>query len=89
MYSNVNRKKKNNDTYYRDYFYYACKYRPHADGKRCDCHRQWSEDFISAAAEEVIHGLFNTPAFEQGIREKIGSKLDTAEPDQEIEIFRK
>lgn len=89
MYGNVNRKKKNDGTYYKDYFYYACKHRLHVDGKRCNYHHQWGEDFIDAAVEEVIHGLVNTPAFEQGIREKIGSKLDTAELDQEIEVLRK
>lgn len=33
MYGNVNRKKKGDGTYYRDYFYYACKHRLHVDGK--------------------------------------------------------
>lgn len=39
--------------------------------------------------EEIIHKLVNTPAFEQGIREKIGGKLDTAELDTEMETLRK
>ena len=89
MYGNVNRKKKKDGTYYRDYFYYACKHRLHVDGKRCDYHHQWVEDVIDAAVEEIIRQLVNTPTFEQGLREKIGSRLDTADLDQEIEQLRK
>lgn len=88
MYGNVNRKKKGDGTYYRDYFYYACKHRLHVDGKRCDYHHQWGEEIIDGAVEEIIHKLVNTPAFEQGIREKIGGKLDTAELDTEMETLR-
>lgn len=89
MYGNVNRKKKGDGTYYRDYFYYACKHRLHVDGKRCDYHHQWGEDVIDAAIEEIIRQLVNTPTFEQGLREKIGSHLDTTDLDQEIEQLRK
>ena len=89
MYCNVNRKKKGDGTYYRDYFYYACKHRLHVDGKRCDYHHQWGEEIIDGAVEEIIHKLVNTPAFEQGIRAKIGGKLDTAELDTEMETLRK
>lgn len=89
MYGNVNRKKKGDGTYYRDYFYYACKHRLHVDGKRCDYHHQWGEEIIDGVVEEIIHKLVNTPAFEQGIREKIGGKLDTAELDAEMETLRK
>lgn len=89
MYGNVNRKKKKDGTYYRDYFYYACKHRLHVDGKRCDYHHQWGEDVIDAAVEEIIRQLVNTPTFEQGLREKIGSRLDTTDLNQEIEQLRK
>ena len=89
MYGNVNRKKKKDGTYYKDYFYYACKHRLHVDGKRCDYHHQWGEDVIDAAVEKIIRQLVNTPTFEQGLREKIGSRLDTADLDQEIEQLRK
>lgn len=89
MYGNVNRKKKKDGTYYRDYFYYACKHRLHVDGKRCDYHHQWGEDVIDAAVEEIIRQLVNTPTFEQGLREKIGSHLDITDLDQEIEQLRK
>ena len=68
MCGNVNRKKKGDGTYYRDYFYYACKHRLHVDGKRCDYHHQWGEEIIDGAVEEIIHKLVNTPAFEQSIR---------------------
>lgn len=61
MYGNVNRKKKGDGTYYRDYFYYACKHRLHVDGKRCDYHHQWGEEIIDGVVEEIIHKLVNTP----------------------------
>ena len=55
MYGNVNRKKKGGGTYYKDYFYYACKHRLHVDGKRCDYHHQWGEDVIDSAVEGQIY----------------------------------
>lgn len=36
MYGNVNRKKKKDGTFYKDYFYYACKHRQLVDGHKCD-----------------------------------------------------
>ena len=42
MYANVNRTKKKDGTYYKDFFYYACKHRIKIDGHNCDYHKQWA-----------------------------------------------
>ena len=89
MYGNVNRKKKGDGTFYKDYFYYACKHRLHVDGKRCDYHHQWGEDIIDGAVEEVIRKLVSNPQNEQALREKIGSRIDSAELEKELEVLQK
>lgn len=89
MYGNVNRKKKGDGSYYKDYFYYACKHRLHVDEKKCDYHRQWGEEVIDAAIEEVIRKLVSNPTCEQGLRDKIGSRIDTVELEKELETQQK
>ena len=89
MYGNVNRKKKKDGTLYKDYFYYACKHRRLVDGHKCGYHKQWNEDKINNAVEEVIRKLVQNPKFEGAIREKIGSRIDTAEIEKEIENLEK
>lgn len=83
MYGNVNRKKHPDGGYYRDYFYYACKHRTLADGHKCTYRKQWNEDKINAAVEEVIRKLVKNPKFESEIRRRIGNSIDTAELDRE------
>ena len=85
MYGNVNRKKKKDGTLYKDYFYYACKHRKLVDGHRCTYKRQWNEDRINVAVEEIIRKFVKNPKFEQEIRKKIGSSIDTSELDREYD----
>ena len=85
MYGNVNRKKKKDGTLYKDYFYYACKHRKLVDGHRCTYKRQWNEDRINAAVEEIIRKFVKNPKFEQEIRKQIGSSIDTSELDKEYD----
>jgi len=89
MYGNVNRKKKKDGTYYKDYFYYACKHRIKVDGHVCDYKRQWGQDKIDNAVAEIICKLVQNSRFEQAIKEKINSKIDTSEIERELEILRK
>ena len=89
MYGNVNRKKKPDGTLYRDYFYYACKHRRMVDGHNCSYRKQWSEDKVNAAVEEVIRKLVQNPKFEKAIKDKIGSRIDTTEMEGEIEGLEK
>jgi site-specific DNA recombinase len=83
MYGNVNRKKHPDGGHYRDYFYYACKHRTYVDGHKCSYRKQWNEDKINAAVEEVIRKLVNNPKFKAEIQKHIGNSIDTAELDRE------
>lgn len=85
MYGNVNRKKHPDGGCYKDYFYYACKHRKLVDGHRCTYKRQWNEDRINAAVEEIIRKFVKNPKFEQEIRKQIGSSIDTLELDKEYD----
>ena len=89
MYGNVNRKRKKDGTQYKDYFYYACKHRAHVDGHRCDYRKQWGQEIINGAVEEVIQKLVQNPNFAETIRKKINSRIDTNELDAEITALRK
>lgn len=87
MYGNVNRKK--DGTLYKDYFYYACKHRRLVDGHKCGYRKQWSEEKINNAVEEVIRKLVKNPKFEEAILNKIGSRIDTEEIEKEIDGLEK
>lgn len=89
MYGNVNRKKKKDGTLYKDYYYYGCKHRMEVDGHRCDYNRQWKQEKINSAVEEVIKKLVNNPRFEEAIKTKIGAKIDTGELQTELENLKK
>ena len=71
--------------YYKDYFYYACKHRKLVDGHRCTYKRQWNEDKINAAVEEIIRKFVTNPKFEEEIRKQIGGSIDTSELDREYD----
>lgn len=89
MYGNVNREKKKDGTLYQDYYYYACKHRLEVDGHRCDYRRQWKQERINAAVEEVIHKLVNNPRFAEAIKAKIGATVDTGELEAERDTLEK
>ena len=89
MYGNVNRKKKKDGTFYKDYFYYACKHRYYVNGHKCDYRKQWNEEKVNDAVAEVIKKLVNNPKFEAAIRAKINSKIDTGELETEHENLKK
>lgn len=89
MYGNVNRKKKKDGTLYKDYYYYHCKHRTTVNGHKCGYKRQWKQEKVDAAVEEVIRKLVTNPKFEQAIRQKIGSRIDTDELETELEQLRK
>lgn len=89
MYGNVNRKKKKDGTFYKDYYYYACKHRTTVNGHRCGYKRQWKQEMVDAAVEEVIRDLVNKPKFEQSIRQKIGAQIDTKKLETELSQLNK
>ena len=86
---NSTAKKKKDGTLYKDYFYYACKHRRLVDGHKCGYRKQWSEEKINNAVEEVIRKLVKNPKFEEAILNKIGSRIDTEEIEKEIEGLEK
>lgn len=59
------------------------------DGHRCGYNRQWKQERVNEAVEEVIKKLVRNPKFEAAIREKIGSRIDTEELENELESLRK
>ena len=85
MYGNVNRKKKGDGTYYRDYFYYACKHRKFIDGQKCWYRRQWGEDVIDNAVAELISKLVQNERFEDAIKDRIASSIDTESLEKEYQ----
>ena len=68
---------------------YACKHRRLVDGHKCGYRKQWSEEKINNAVEEVIRKLVKNPKFEEAILNKIGSRIDTEEIEKEIERLEK
>jgi len=89
MYGNVNRKRKADGSMYKDQFYYVCKHRKLVDGQQCEYRRQWRQERINGAVEEVVKKLVNNPRFEEAIRAKINTKIDTTELDKELEGLQK
>ena len=62
---------------------------PLVDGHKCGYRKQWSEEKINNAVEEVIRKLVKNPKFEEAILNKIGSRIDTEEIEKEIEGLEK
>ena len=59
------------------------------DGHNCSYRKQWSEDKVNDAVEEVIRKLVRNPKFEEAILNKIGARIDTSEVEKEIEELEK
>lgn len=59
------------------------------DGHRCDYHRQWNQDVINAAVEEVIHKAVNQPQFETAVKEQFNSEVDTHELENKLTDLKK
>lgn len=89
MYGNVNRKKKDDGEYYKDYYYYACKHRTMVTGHPCNYKHQWNEEKVDAAVVETIRKLILNPKFEKAIKEKINSSIDVSTYETELDNLRK
>ena len=81
----MNRKKRKDGEYYKEYYFYACKHRLEVDGHRCDYHHQWKEALIDEAVAHAISRLVQNPDFEEMMKEKINMSIDTREADQSLE----
>ena len=89
MYGSVNRKRKKDGTFYRDYWYYACKHRLELDGHKCTYKKQIHQERVNSAVEEFISKIVKNPKFEEAIKQKINARIDTAEIEVEIESLNK
>lgn len=90
MYGNVNRKKKPDGSIYSEYYYYMCKHRRCDTYKeKCTYSKQWKEDKVNTAVEQVITKLVKNKKFGDCLRERIGTKIDTEEIDKTIETYKR
>ncbi len=89
MYGSVNRKRKKDGTFYRDYWYYACKHRLELDGHKCTYKKQIHQERVNSAVEEFISKIVKNPKFEEAIKQKINARIGTDEIETEIESLNK
>ena len=89
MYGSVNRKRKKDGTFYKDYWYYACKHYLDEDGHKCTYSKQIHQEKVNAAVEEVIRNIIHDPKFEAATKAKIQERIDTAEIESEIKVQEK
>lgn len=89
MYGSVNRKRKKDGTFYRDYWYYACKHRLELDGHKCSYRKQIHQERVNKAVEELISGIVKNPKFEEAVKKKINARIDSGETEAEIDSLNK
>ncbi|MEY8393157.1 recombinase family protein [Lachnospiraceae bacterium 45-W7] len=91
MYGNVNRKKNKDGSIYSEYYYYMCKHRKSVEAYKgkCSYSKQWREDQVDKAVEQVITRLVKSEKFGDKLRERIGGKIDTDEIDKTISEYQK
>lgn len=76
MYGSVNRKRKKDGSFYRDYWYYACKHKLEYDGHKCTFKTQIHQDKINEAVVEVIRHIVENSKFDSAIKEKLAGSVD-------------
>ena len=76
LYGSVNRKRKKDGSFYRDYWYYACKHRLELDGHKCTYKKQIHQDKVNDAVVEVIRHIVKNSQFDTAIKEKLEASVD-------------
>lgn len=76
LYGSVNRKRKKDGSFYRDYRYYACKHRLEYDGHKCTYKKQIHQDKVNDAVVEVIRHIVKNSQFDTAIKEKLEASVD-------------
>lgn len=76
LYGSVNRKRKKDGSFYRDYWYYACKHRLEYDGHKCSYKKQIHQDKVNNAVVEVIRHIVQNSQFDTAIKQKLESSVD-------------
>lgn len=83
LYGSVNRKRKKDGTFYRDYWYYACKHRLEYDGHKCNYKKQHHQDKINEAVVEVIRHIVKNSKFDTAIKKKLEGSVNLKEFEKE------
>ena len=87
LYGSVNRKRKKDGSFYRDYWYYACKHRLEYDGHKCTYKKQIHQDKVNDAVVEVIRHIVKNSQFDVAIKEKLEASVDlTAYEKEELSV---
>lgn len=69
-------KRKKDGSFYRDYWYYACKHRLEYDGHKCTYKKQIHQDKVNDAVVEVIRHIVKNSQFDTAIKEKLEASVD-------------
>lgn len=83
LYGSVNRKRKKDGSFYRDYWYYACKHRLEYDGHKCIFKKQIHQEKINEAVVEVIRNIVKNSKFDSAIKEKLDASVDLSKYEKE------
>ena len=59
------------------------------DGHICSYHKQWNENIINSALEEIILKLVQNPKFEKAVKEKISTSININELKKELDALNK
>jgi site-specific DNA recombinase len=89
LYGSVNRKRKKDGTFYKDYWYYACKHRLEYDGHKCSFKKQIHQDKLNAAVEEIIKRIVKNSQFDSAIKAKLDKSIDIDSLEVEAGMIRK
>ncbi|MBQ6292718.1 MAG: recombinase family protein [Lachnospiraceae bacterium] len=89
MYGYKCKKRKPDGTRYKDYYYYGCKHRLMTRGGKCSYRKMVHEETIENAVAEVISQLVSRPKFAAMMTDRINTKIDTTEINQEISTAEK
>lgn len=89
LYGSVNRKRKKDGTFYKDYWYYACKHRLEYDGHKCSFKKQIHQDKLNAAVEEIIKRIVKNSQFDSAIKVKLDKSIDIDSLEVEAGMIRK
>lgn len=83
MYGSVNRKRKKDGSFYRDYWYYACKHHLEYNGRKCDFKKQIHQDKINNAVAEFIKNILENSQFDAAIKDKLKGSVDLSTYEKE------
>lgn len=83
LYGSVNRKRKKDGSFYRDYWYYACKHRLEYDGHKCTFKKQIHQEKINETVVEVIRNIVKNSKFDSAIKEKLDASVDLSKYEKE------